>query len=108
DEPVDTPTDEFRNSIAYGVIVYNKGPLAFQAIREALGDDAFFPAVAASFARMQLLIAQPADLYDALAAAAPADLDFAALWRHWIEEANGIEDFPPETFEQVLIALRGS
>ncbi len=108
DEPVNTPTDDFRSSIAYGVVVYNKGPLAFQAIREALGDDVFFPAVAAYFGRMQLLIAQPADLYDALAAVAPDDLDFAALWRHWIEEANGAEDFPQETFDQVLIALRGS
>ncbi len=107
DEPVDTPTDEFSSSTAYGVIIYNKGPLAMQAFREALGDEPFFAAVAAYFRDRLLLIAQPDDLFTAFDVEAPADLDFAALWRHWIEEAKGAEDFPAELLNDVLAALRG-
>jgi hypothetical protein len=107
DEAVNTPTDEFSSSTAYGVIIYNKGPLAMQAIREALGDDAFFTAISTYFARMQLLIAQPEDMEAAFAEQSPPDLDFDALWRHWIEETNGAEDFPPELLEEILILLRG-
>ena len=43
----------------------------------------------------------------AFAAEAPSDLDFEALWQHWIEEANGADDFPPELLDNVLTALRG-
>ena len=107
DEPVNTATDAFSSGTAYGVIIYNKGPLAFQAIREAIGDEAFFDAIASYFRDQQLLIAQPDDLENAFAAEAPSDLDFEALWQHWIEEANGADDFPPELLDNVLTALRG-
>jgi hypothetical protein len=108
DEPVNTPTDAFSTSTAYGVIIYNKGPLAMQAFREALGDDAFFTAISAYFSDRQLLIAQPDDLYAAFAAEAPSGFDFETLWRHWIEEANGVEDFPAELLEEILTLLRGA
>lgn len=107
DEPVNTPTDAFSSGTAYGVIIYNKGPLAMQAIREAMGDDPFFAAIAAYFLNQQLLIAQPDDLYAAFEAEAPEELDFDELWSHWIEEANGAEDFPAELLNDILAALRG-
>ncbi|MEZ4496023.1 MAG: M1 family aminopeptidase [Thermomicrobiales bacterium] len=68
DEPVNTATDAFSSGTAYGVIIYNKGPLAFQAIREAIGDEPFFDAIASYFRDQQLLIAQPDDLENAFAA----------------------------------------
>ena len=106
DEPIDTPTDSFSTGTAYGVIIYNKGPLAFQAIREAMGDEPFFAALAAYYDEHRLQIAQPDDLYAALDEEAPPELDFAALWRHWIEEAHGNEDFPPALLVTILEALR--
>lgn len=108
DEPVNTPSDSFSTSRAYGVIIYSKGPLAMQAFREALGDDAFFAALSAYFSETAFRIAQPDDLLAAFAAEAPAELDFQALWQHWIEEANGVGDFPAELLEEILALLRGS
>jgi hypothetical protein len=107
DEIVNTPTDAFSSSTAYGVIIYNKGPLAFQAFREAMGDDSFFAAVASYYREHLLHIGQPDDLRDAFVAEAPPGLDFPELWQYWIEEANGREDFPAEVLDAILTVLRG-
>lgn len=101
DEVVDTPTDDFSSELAYGVIVYNKGPLAMQAIREAMGDDAFFAAISSYFDANALHIAQPDDLLNAFEA--ETDDDIEAVWQHWIEEANGKTDI---TLEEALEILR--
>jgi hypothetical protein len=103
DAVLDTPTDDFRSELAYSVIVYNKGPLAFQAIREAMGDDAFFSAIASYFDAHALQIAQPDDLLDAFVA--ETDVDIAAVWQNWIEEANGKDDIPLELALEILRSI---
>jgi hypothetical protein len=105
DEVVDTPTDSFSSGDAYGTIVYSKGSLAFQAIREELGDDAFFAALQAYYADQALLIAQPDDLLDAFVEAEPEGVDIVPVWENWIEQANGKTDFPKELAEELLGGL---
>jgi hypothetical protein len=105
DEVVDTPTDSFSSGEAYGTIIYSKGSIGFQAIREELGDDAFFAALQAYYADNALLIAQPDDLLDAFAEAAPEDIDIVPVWENWIEQANGKTDFPQDLAEELLGGL---
>ncbi len=105
DEVLDTPTDEFSSGEAYGTIVYSKGPLGFQAIREEMGDDAFFEALQQYYADLALRIAQPDDLRGAFIEAAPPGSDVAAVWENWMEEANGKTDFPRELAEELLGGL---
>jgi aminopeptidase N len=105
DEIVDTPTDDFSSELAYSVIIYNKGPLAFQAIREAMGDDAFFAAIASYFDATAFHVAQPQDLRTAFADATNADID--AVWKNWIEEANGTTDIPLEVALEILRSIGG-
>lgn len=105
DEVLDTPTDDFSSELAYGVIVYDKGPLAFQAIREAMGDDAFFAAISSYFDANAFHIAQPEDLLAAFEA--ETDTDIGAVWENWIEEANGASDIPLEVALEILRSLGG-
>jgi hypothetical protein len=105
DEVINTPTDDFSTGLAYGVIIYNKGPLAFQAIREAMGDDSFFTAISYYYDSYALLIAQPDDLLDAFQAEAAPGLDIDEVWEHWIEEANGKTDIPLEDALEILKSL---
>lgn len=105
DEAIDTPTDDFSSELAYSVIIYNKGPLAFQAIREAMGDDAFFAAVSSYFDANAFHIAQPQDLLSAFESETDVDID--AVWENWIEEANGKTDIPLELALEILRSLGG-
>ncbi|CAN5330560.1 M1 family metallopeptidase [soil metagenome] len=105
DEVIDTPTDAFSTGLAYGVIIYNKGPLAFQAIREAMGDDSFFTAISSYFDANALHIARPDDLLSAFEAEAAPGLDIDEVWEHWINEANGKTDIPLEDALEILRSL---
>ena len=49
----------------YGVFVYDKGPLFFIDVRQALGDDAFFKAMQTYFQNFKYKVAMPKDLLDA-------------------------------------------
>jgi hypothetical protein len=100
DQVVDTPTDAFPSETDYGTVIYNKGPLGFQAIREAMGDDAFFAALQAYFTDETLGIAQPEDLLAAFNDAADAPID--DVWNHWINEANGTDDYTRQFYEDLL------
>lgn len=100
DQIVDTATDAFPSETDYGTIIYNKGPLGFQAIREAMGDDAFFDALKQYFADNALGIAQPNDLLAAFTDNADTAID--KVWRHWFYEANGADDFTRQFYENLL------
>jgi hypothetical protein len=81
DQVVDVPIAEGQQG--RGAIWYGKAALGFLAIRQEIGDAAFFAALdnyAAAFAQR---IAEPSDLLAAFEHASGEDLD--ALWHFWFE-----------------------
>lgn len=85
DVVVDQPTDNFPDGYDYVFAAYSKAPLGFAAIREAIGDDAFFGALAAYVDQFVFRVAEPDQLLDAFEQASGQDL--GDLWREWFEEA---------------------
>jgi aminopeptidase N len=95
DEIVDTPTDAFSSSRGYVMAAYSKAPLGFAAIRETVGDEAFFAALHAYVDAFCFRVATPDDLRAAFDAASEANVD--VVWTHWFEERNGTDDVTPES-----------
>jgi hypothetical protein len=87
DAVVDQPTADFAGASAYGVIIYSKAALGFGAIREEIGDEAFFAALTAYYQEHRFDVATPEDLLAAFEAASNEELD--ELWQRWFEEAEG-------------------
>lgn len=87
DVVVDTPTDAFPSNSDYSYAAYQKAPMGFRAIYEAIGHDAFADAVQRYYAEHRFTTATPDDLLAAFEAASGQDLD--DLWNYWFEEAHG-------------------
>ncbi len=81
DQPVDQPVRAFTPEL-YGAIVYSKGPLFFQALREKMGDEAFIAFLRAYYETYRYRIATPEGLL-ALAGQACA-CDVQPIYRQWI------------------------
>jgi hypothetical protein len=67
---------------AYGEFVYGKGPLFFQAVRDRIGDRAFFQALQNYYQQFQYALAQPQDLVNAFNQASGQDI--TPLFQEWI------------------------
>lgn len=93
DQVVNQPTASFPSDRSYGRIAYGKGALGMQAIREAIGLDAFTQALADYAELRRFGVAVPGDLLAAFEAASNSDL--SELWRHWFDAAEGEQDFVP-------------
>ncbi|HSO26500.1 MAG TPA: M1 family metallopeptidase, partial [Anaerolineales bacterium] len=85
DEPV-TETLAYFESLpeagVYGGIVYTKGALFFDALRQEIGDQAFFEALQNYYQGQKYQIAEAEDLLSAFEQAADRDLD--ALYAEWL------------------------
>lgn len=73
---------ESENPRAYGGVVYTKGTLFFDKLREQIGDQAFFRALQTYFSAKKYAIARPEDLLDAFEVASGQQLD--ALYQFWL------------------------
>jgi hypothetical protein len=94
DMVVHQPSADFQTNGPYGRTVYSKGALGFDAIRRAIGDDAFFQGLRSYVAEHRFGVAQPEDLLTALEDASGQDL--SELWAHWFERTEGQLDFTPD------------
>jgi hypothetical protein len=99
DQVVDQPTASFPSDRSYARIVYGKGALGMQAIRQEIGLDAFSQALTAYAAAFQFGVALPDDLLSAFEQASGSDL--SELWRHWFESAEGAQDFHPADLNEI-------
>ena len=81
DRPVRGPVVGF-DQVNYINIVYSKGPLFFHAVRERIGDEAFFAALRDYADRHRYGIAYADDLFDALRR--HSDISFDDLIAFWI------------------------
>lgn len=85
DAPIVAPLsfwEEPGNQSRYGAIVYQKGALFFHALRQEIGDDAFFQALRDYYATQQFEIGTPEELLSAFETAAGRELD--ALYEEWL------------------------
>lgn len=87
DAAVAQPVPAFADTESYGVVVYIKGALFFHALREAVGDDAFFRALREYYQAHKYGIATPEDLLGAFEEASGRGLE--ELYRHWLYAAEG-------------------
>jgi hypothetical protein len=93
DAPVNLRTSAYEGNAQYGGIVYGKGALFYEALRQEIGDAAFFGALHDYYAAQSGKLAAPPDLLRAFVARAPQQkTQIAALWKRWIEETHGDED----------------
>ena len=91
DVVTDYPSDDYATGSAYTVAVYQKGAVAFNVVRETVGDEAFFAGLHQYVADFRFAVATPDDLRAAFETASGEDLD--ALWANWFDEENGTDDF---------------
>ncbi|MDQ4044967.1 MAG: M1 family metallopeptidase, partial [Chloroflexota bacterium] len=87
DQVADQPTTDFPDAGAYYATVYRKAGLGFEAIREEIGDDAFFSALHSYAEEHRFDVATPSDLLDAFEEASGQELD--DLWTLWFESDRG-------------------
>ncbi len=91
DVPIRDGQDQGQRSLAF----YGKGSLGLQAIRNEIGDEAFFAGLQEYAETFAFRIAEPADLRAAFETASGEDLD--DLWRHWFNA----KEMTPEEIEAV-------
>lgn len=93
DKPANLPTAAYTNNLQYGAVIYGKGALYYQKLRELVGDAAFFGALREYYARFDDKLAGPGDLKAIVIEKAPAKrAQIEALYTRWIDEAHGKED----------------
>ncbi len=83
---VDRPIWEFGSTVEFARLIYGKGGLGLLAIRNAIGDEAFFGAVAAYCTAHAFQVAGPTDLLQAFDAA--GETPVVGHWSSWFEEAS--------------------
>ena len=87
DRPVGTSLPAFdEDELAYSAIVYSKGGLFFEKLRELLGNDRFLAMLRSYYAAHRFGIVQPSDFEQAMLAAAGADKQAEAerLYQDWV------------------------
>ena len=82
DQPAGKPVSAYDED-AYGAFVYAKGPKFFQAVRDQIGDDAFFKALQTYYTDFKFRVAFPPDLIKAFNVASGQDV--TPLYKQWIE-----------------------
>ena len=91
DAPVSRPAESFPSMLAYGGIVYGKGPLVYRELRKAVGDEVFLGTLAEYVQRHAFGRAPKNAFLDMLARKANSK-QVHALARRWLEETHGDQD----------------
>jgi hypothetical protein len=86
DGVADRPITGDSSTSPTGALLYGKAALGFLAIREQIGDKAFFAALSNYATNYSYQIATPDDLLECFEAASGESLD--DLWTFWFEEAD--------------------
>ena len=103
DRPVNLPASSYNGPLEYAGIVYGKGALYFDHLREVMGDAAFIDAARRYYNEYWFRIAGPKDFTRIAEQRLPAKRDeIAAAFKRWIEETHGDEDIGPGTLDALL------
>ena len=84
DGVADAPVTDESDIVTRSQLIYGKGALGFEAIRQAIGNDAFFAGLAAYATEYRFQVSNPNDLLNAFEDAGSVDLD--DLWSFWFDE----------------------
>lgn len=96
DDIVDRPASAFGAPIAYAGLVYGKGPFFYRAVRERVGDQAFFAGLARYVREHRFREASSEAVVDALASESGGHAsEVRRLARRWLHERHGDEDLGP-------------
>lgn len=88
DERADQPLTSETNTVLRSLAVYGKAGLGFEAIRQAMGNDAWRSALSAFAMAFRNHIFTPDDLRTALTDAASDPAAIATLWTFWFEQTE--------------------
>jgi aminopeptidase N len=86
DQKVDQPVSAFTRD-DYGTVVYHKGPLFFQALRQAVGDEKFNAFLKAYFRQNRYGIATSERMLNAAESVADRAI-VRSLFDRWIQSAT--------------------
>jgi len=100
DAAVDRPVAAFGDSMAYAGLVYGKGPYLYPALREAMGDRAFFEGLRGYVRAHRFSVAEPRALFDRLARGRHQQT-VQRLERRWLVETHGDEDLGQATMGSI-------
>jgi hypothetical protein len=106
DAPADQPVASFTAGVQYAGVIYGKAPYFYKAVREAIGDAAFFAAMKEYVARYRFQEAPARGLVDLFAAGREGKM--RPLERHWLEETHGDEDLGKLDMASMLGGLGGA
>ena len=92
DLEIDHAAKDFRNALQYSAIVQAKGAMLIVALRQELGDEAFFGALKSYYATYRFQIVTPAELRRAMLLAAKDPVPARDLFQRWLREKHADED----------------
>ena len=104
DAPVDRAASAFAAPMDYAGLVYGKGPFLYPALRQELGDDAFFAGLREYVTTYRMRTAGPRSLTDVLARG-PHASRVRALTHRWLEERHGDDDLGPSTPDTLIAGM---
>ena len=107
DQPVDQPTEAFKDALSYGAIVYGKGALYFWSLRSTFGAEALERGLKSYVRGLRFGVAEPGQLLSTLREASGDPARFDALTARWLEGRFGDEDIEGVSLYQTLKLLMG-
>lgn len=103
DQAVDQPASAFHGALEYSAIVYGKGALYFDHLRQLMGDRPFYMALRAYYDSYWFRIAGPMDFTSVAQKQMPAQAaEIRALYQRWMEEKHGDEDIGPGSLDGLM------
>ena len=107
DRPVDLPTEQFDGMLEYAAMVYGKGALFFETMRERSGDSSHFGYLRDYYQRHQFTIATPEDLVGGLVRTSRDPQAAQAIADRWLRQTHGDEDIGEIQFTALAGYLLG-
>ena len=107
DRPVDLATDQFGGMMEYAAIVYGKGGLFFNKMRETLGDATYLSFVKAYYKKHAFGVATTEDLIGGLVQASRNPAETQMLADRWLKETHADEDIGDLKIATLLKNLLG-
>ncbi|MFN3197111.1 MAG: M1 family metallopeptidase [Bradymonadia bacterium] len=107
DRPVDLPVRDFNGMLEYAAMVYAKGAMYYDEVREIMGDRAFLRAIQGYYRRFAFKVARPEDLTQSFVAHTQKPETVKRLTRRWLHESHGAEDIGGMSVVDILGHLGG-
>jgi hypothetical protein len=104
DGPVYRPVDAFPNALAYGGLIYGKGPLVYRELRRAAGDAVFFATLREYVLKYRFRTAPGRAFIDMLLGKIPA---LTPIARRWLDQTRGDQDLGVMNIAEMMTRMTG-